>query len=147
MTAVMTAVMTAAKTEARRAPRPVSTAVCDYADLVPDRGVCAMVDDRHVAVFRLSGTGEVVAVDNIDPFSGASVLSRGLVGAEVGGSSVSGSVYVASPLRRQRFDLRTGRCLDNPDISVDAFDVEVRNGVVVVGSPRTHRAATCTKHP
>jgi nitrite reductase (NADH) small subunit len=108
----------------------VWTAVCRSADLVPDRGVCALVGDRHVAVFRLSGTDELCAVDNVDPFTGASVLSRGLVGsAEIEGEFVA---YVASPLRKQRFDLRSGRCLDDDEVRLDVFDATVDGGVVIV---------------
>ncbi|MEZ5323180.1 MAG: nitrite reductase small subunit NirD [Microthrixaceae bacterium] len=104
--------------------------VCDEAGLVPDRGVCALVGDRHVAVFRVSGTGELFAVDNVDPFTGASVLSRGLVGATLrDGEWIT---YVASPLRKQRFDLRSGRCLEDPAEGVDVFEVSVLDGVVRV---------------
>lgn len=119
----MTAVMT-------REVADAVTPVCSLDALVEQRGVCALVGDRHVAVFRL-GDDEVVAVDNVDPFTGASVLSRGLVGATtVEGDAV---VYVASPLRKQRFDLRTGRCLDADGVVLARFEAEVSDdGVVVI---------------
>lgn len=119
----MTAVMT-------REVADVATPVCSLEALVEQRGVCALVGDRHVAVFRLGGN-EVVAVDNVDPFTGASVLSRGLVGSTaVEGDAV---VYVASPLRKQRFDLRTGRCLDDDAVVLERFETEVlEDGVVVI---------------
>ena len=41
-------------------------------------------------------------VDNRDPFTGRNVLSRGIVGSR------AGTPTVASPLRKQAFDLRTG---------------------------------------
>lgn len=111
-------------------PPATSVAVCPVDDLVDDRGVCALVSDRHVAVFRLSGTRELVAVDNVDPFSGASVLSRGLVGStRRDGAWVT---YVASPLRKQRFDLRAGVCLDDPNVALDVFEVTVDHGMVMV---------------
>ncbi|UDY35151.1 nitrite reductase small subunit NirD [Dermatobacter hominis] len=106
------------------------TGVCALDDLVADRGVAALVDGRHVAVFRLSGTGELFAIDNVDPFAAASVLSRGLVGAaEVDGRW---EPYVASPLRKQRFLLRDGACLDDPSVQVATFGVRVEAGVVEV---------------
>lgn len=106
------------------------TSVCDSATLTPDRGVAALVGETAVAVFLLSGSRELVAVQNVDPFSGASVLSRGLVGSvEVDGSWV---VYVASPLRKQRFDLRTGVCLDDPGVVLQVFDVALDGGMIVV---------------
>lgn len=79
--------------------------VCPLRRLTPDRGVAALVDGVAVAIFLL-GDGTLHAVDNIDPCSGASVLSRGLVG------EVDGIPTVASPMYRQRFELTTGRCLD-----------------------------------
>jgi nitrite reductase (NADH) small subunit len=99
--------------------------VCDATRLVPDRGVAALVHGRAVAVFVLSD-GAVVAIDNVDPCSGASVLSRGIVG-EVGGIST-----VASPLFKQRFDLRTGACLDVDGVRVAVHEARLDGGVVQV---------------
>jgi nitrite reductase (NADH) small subunit len=101
------------------------TTVCPLDRLTPDRGMAALVGGVAVAVFRLS-TGELYAVGNLDPFSGASVLSRGLVG------DANGAPTVASPLYKQRFDLRTGICLDDAEFSVPVFDVEVVDGAVRV---------------
>lgn len=119
-----------------------STPVIPLADMVADRGVCALVDGRAVAVFLLSGSDELVAIDNVDPFTGASVLSRGLVGSvEIDGSWVA---YVASPLRKQRFDLHTGACLDDPDVTLDVFAVVVDDGMIGVRSavPVSHMGSS-----
>jgi NAD(P)H-dependent nitrite reductase small subunit len=108
------------------------TAICAVDDLIVDRGVCALVDGDHVAVFRVSGSGEMFAIGNVDPFCDASVLSRGLVGSvERDGDSAR---YVASPLRKHRFDLRTGLSLDDPAIGVGVWDVRIRGGLVTVGA-------------
>lgn len=80
MTMTMTATTVTSATTARTATGRW-THVCDLDRLEADRGVTALVDGRHVAVFRLSGTDELLAIDNVDPFTGASVLSRGIVGA------------------------------------------------------------------
>lgn len=98
--------------------------VCVARRLTPDRGVAALVDGTPVALFRL-GTGELHAVDNVDPISGASVLSRGIVG------DADGRPTVASPLYKQRFDLRTGECLD-ADTSVTVHGVQEIDGMVHV---------------
>jgi nitrite reductase (NADH) small subunit len=103
----------------------VEERVCRVDRLVPDRGVAALVDGRAVAVFLLS-TGEVVALDDLDPCSGTNVLSRGLIG------DVDGTPTVASPMYKQRFDLRTGRCLDEPDRSVGVHEAAIVDGYVVV---------------
>ena len=101
------------------------TPVCTVSQLTPDRGAAAMVDGRQVAVFLLS-TGDVRAVDNRDPFSGANVLSRGLVGDS------AGRTYVASPVYKQRFCLDTGACLDDDATRVSVHDVRVVAGRVEV---------------
>ncbi|MFD5251811.1 nitrite reductase small subunit NirD [Streptomyces bobili] len=91
--------------------------VCDLSLLVPGRGVAALLPDgRQVALFR-DRAGELYAVDNRDPFSGAAVLSRGLTG------SVQGRPFVASPLLKQRFDLRSGQCLDDDTVAVATYEV------------------------
>jgi nitrite reductase (NADH) small subunit len=106
----------------------VWTPVCQLAAVLPDRGVAALLSDgEQVAVFRTGD--EVYAVSNVDPFSGAAVLSRGLVG-DVGGLPV-----VASPMHKQRFDLRTGSCVDDPEVAVAVYPVRVADGTILVGRP------------
>jgi nitrite reductase (NADH) small subunit len=104
------------------------TAVCRYDDLLPERGVAALVGGEQVALFRLHD-GSVHAVDHRDPFSGAHVMARGIVGTR-------GAVpTVASPMFKQVFDLVSGLCLDDATVSLRVFPVEVRDGVVHVLSP------------
>ncbi|MEW1903516.1 MULTISPECIES: nitrite reductase small subunit NirD [unclassified Streptomyces] len=92
-------------------------AVCEEARLTPGRGVAALLPDgRQVAVFR-DRRGRTYAIDNRDPFTGAQVLSRGLLG------SADGRPFVASPLLKQRFDLETGRCLDDEEVAVAVYPV------------------------
>ena len=111
---------------------PVSTQawtdVCAFDELVPDRGVAALVGPHQVAVFRLSG-GELFALSNFDPFSRAFVLSRGIVGSK------GDQLKVASPIYKQNFDLRTGECLDKPDVTIPTFGVRVDAGRVQVALP------------
>ena len=101
------------------------TAVCRPDDILPGTGVCARVDGRHVAVFRL-GADEFYAIDNVDPKARASVLARGLVG------NLGERLVVASPLDKSHYDLRSGECLEAPERSVGAHRVRVQDGRVVV---------------
>lgn len=104
------------------------TPVCALADLTPARGVAALLPSgEQVALFRLADN--VSALSNVDPFSGAAVLSRGIVG-DLGGVAV-----VASPMHKQHFELRTGRCVEDPSVSVPVYPVRVVDGVLRVGSP------------
>ena len=98
--------------------------VCAVRSLIPDRGVAALVDGYPVAVFLL-GDGSVHAIDNVDPCSGVGVLSRGIVG------DVDGSVTVASPLYKQRFELVTGRCLD-AEVAVTVHGARTVDGLIEV---------------
>ncbi|MEW2292648.1 nitrite reductase small subunit NirD [Streptomyces sp. NPDC006743] len=91
--------------------------VCDLGALLPGRGVAALLPDgRQAALFR-DRSGRLYAIDNRDPFTGAAVLSRGLTGTHGGRS------FVASPLLKQRFDLTSGRCLDDERVRVTAYGV------------------------
>lgn len=99
--------------------------VCNVDDILPDTGVCVRVDGRHVAVFRV-GEDQFFAIDNVDPKSQASVLSRGLVG------NLGDKLVVASPLYKNHFDLRTGECLEDPELSVQAYAVHIDGEQVMV---------------
>jgi nitrite reductase (NADH) small subunit len=101
------------------------TAVCRYDDLQPERGVAALIGGEQVALFRTFG-GALYGIGNQDPFTGAFVLSRGIVGTR-------GDIpTVASPLHKQVFDLRTGACLDDEAAAVPVFPVRERDGQVEV---------------
>lgn len=79
--------------------------VCTLDDLEVERGRAALVSDVQIALFLLRD-GSVHAVSNLDPFSSANVISRGIVGTR------GDAPTVASPMHKQIFDLRTGECLD-----------------------------------
>lgn len=119
MSAVLTPNMTATAATASW------TDVCPADDILPDTGVCALVAGRHVAVFRV-GQDRFFAIDNVDPKSGASVLSRGLVG------SLGDRIVVASPLYKQHIDLQNGECIEQPELSVSAHAVRNEGGLVQV---------------
>lgn len=91
--------------------------VCDRALLIPGRGVAVLLPDGDQAAVFVDRAGQVYAIGNRDPFTGAYVLSRGLLG------SAGGRPFVASPLLKQRFDLATGACLDDDGTAVPVFAV------------------------
>lgn len=103
------------------------SAVCALDDIVPNTGICALVKDRHVAVFHVKGDDKrLFAIDNIDPNTQASVLSRGMVG------SLGERIVVASPLHKHHFDLQSGECLEAPEHSVKAYPVRLQDRTVWV---------------
>ncbi len=105
--------------------------VCRIAELEVERGATALVHGQALAIFRTHDDA-VYALGNYDPFAKASVLARGIVGTR-------GDVpFVASPMHKHGFDLRTGECLDDPAVHVPVYAVKVVEGVVLVG----HRKAS-----
>jgi nitrite reductase (NADH) small subunit len=103
--------------------------ICPFERLTPNRGVAALLPGNEpIAVFR-TNEDALFAVSNVDPFSGASVLSRGIVG-DRGGVPV-----VVSPVYKQGFDLRTGICLEDPSVSITTYPVRLDDGMVSVNSP------------
>lgn len=102
--------------------------VCKLEDLLQDAGVAVRAGDQQVAVF-LTDAG-VYAIDNLDPFSGAAVMARGIVG------DIKGTLVVASPMYKQHFCLRTGRCLEDAARSLRSWPVEVSpKGNVILSLP------------
>ncbi len=106
--------------------------VCRLADLAPERGAAALVAGEQVALVRL--VDDVVhAVDQRDPYSGAHVMSRGIVGTR-------GEVpTLTSPMHKHVFDLRTGECLETQGgeaLGLRVWPVRVEGGVVEVRRPR-----------
>jgi len=108
--------------------------VCRLEDIVPDTGVCALVGDQQVAIFRVEE--RVYALGNRDPFSDANVLSRGIVG------DLSGELVVASPVYKQHFSLLTGICAEDSAVRVPVFAARVEEGFVLV-EPPVEVATTC----
>lgn len=105
------------------------TPVCRLVELEVERGAAALVHGHAVAIFR-TYDDTVYALGNHDPFSKASVLARGIVGTR-------GDIpFVASPMHKHAFDLRTGRCLDDESVGVPTYEVRVVEGVILVG-PRS----------
>jgi nitrite reductase (NADH) small subunit len=103
------------------------TTACAFDYLIPGRGVGVLLDDgSQVALFRLDD-GSLHAVGNMDPFSGAAVMSRGIVGDRAGRAAVQ------SPIGKQAFALDDGRCLDDPVVRVPVYPTRLVDGIVQVG--------------
>jgi nitrite reductase (NADH) small subunit len=104
------------------------TTICPLDRILPNTGVCALINDRQIAVFRVGEGNDVYAIDNLDPFSKAYVLSRGIVGDR------NGIPKVASPIYKQNFSLVTGECLDDSTVKLKTFAVQVVNNQVQVSA-------------
>ncbi len=100
------------------------TTICNINDINPNAGVCALLGDEQVAIFRVSD--KFYAIGNRDPFSNANVLSRGIVG------NLSDAVVVASPIYKQHFNLETGNCLEDETVSVPLYQVRTEGDLVQI---------------
>ena len=106
----------------------VWTAACRYDYLIPNRGVGVLLPDGvQAALFRLDD-GSLHAVGNIDPFSGAAVMSRGLVGDR------GGRATVQTPIKKQAFALDDGTCLDDAEVSLPVYPTRIVDGQVEIGA-------------
>lgn len=98
--------------------------ICNIEAILPQTGVCALLGQQQVAIFRPRYDEQVFAISNVDPFFGSSVLSRGLIAEH------NGELWVASPLKKQRFRLSDGLCMEDENHSVAHFEVRVKDGQV-----------------
>ena len=112
--------------------------ICSITDLIPNSGVCALLNvsingdanqqnsDEQVAIFYLPGTKEkVFAINNWDPIGQANVLSRGII------CHIAEELVVASPLYKQHFNLKTGQCIEE-DMQIKTYPVSLDGGSVYI---------------
>lgn len=100
----------------------MSISVCKLADLTEGVGAAALLpDERQVAIFRVeTEDGEqLFAVDNIDPYTGVAVISRGIVGES------KGRPTIASPLLKQKFFLDSGESLQGDSVALRTYAVRI----------------------
>ena len=101
------------------------SAICDAEAIPPSAGIGARLGTQRVALFRF---GEAIyALEDREPGTQASVLSRGLLG------DVAGEPVVISPLYKQRVRLRDGQSLDNAEHQLRCWPVRVEGGKVWLG--------------
>ena len=100
--------------------------VCELDKIYPSTGVCALVEGKQVAIFRPSEESQIYAINNMDPFARSNVLSRGVI------CQHQDQLWVASPLKKQRFNLIDGSCLENSEVSVEVYKARIKDGQVEV---------------
>ncbi|MET4094462.1 nitrite reductase small subunit NirD [Arthrobacter sp. UYCu712] len=99
--------------------------VCAVADLEPAWGEAALIAGRQVALFR-TVSGQVFAVAQEDPATGANVMARGITGSR------GDRPTVASPLHKEVYDLGTGECLGTPALRLATFCTRIVGGYIEV---------------
>lgn len=97
----------------------VWTTACPADRLLTNRGAGVLLPGGvQAALFRLDD-GSLHAVGNIDPFSGAAVISRGIVGDR------GGRACVQSPIKKQAFAFDDGVCLDDPTAALPVYRTRI----------------------
>ncbi len=100
--------------------------ICRFDELIINDGICSLVGEQQIAIFRTNQHDEVYAIGNYDPIGKANVLSRGIVG------DIKGELVVSSPLYKQHFSLRSGQCLEDDQVSVPSYLTKVSDGIVQI---------------
>lgn len=111
-----------------RTSHHVWTTVCRRTELSACWGEAALVGRDQVALFLVpvDGGEQVFAVSNLDPATGAAVMSRGIVGSR------QGRPTIASPLHKDVFDLVTGECHTSEALHLPVWQVRERDGLIDV---------------
>jgi nitrite reductase (NADH) small subunit len=111
----------------RREPCTDWADVCALDEVLSGTGVAALVNGEQIAVVR-TRDGALYAISNFDPFSKAFVMARGIVGDR------QGVPKIASPIYKQNFNLKTGECLDDPNVRLPVYAVRTTDGRIQVQS-------------
>lgn len=101
---------------------------CPHHRLEPGIGVAVLLPDGHQVALFATRDQQLFAVDNLDPHTGATVISRGIVGDR------AGEPTVASPMLKHVFSLATGQSLDSPDTRLNTWPVRVEGQNVQVAT-------------
>ncbi len=81
---------------------------------------------KQIALIRPFADEKIYALSNYDPFSCAFVLARGIVGDK------DGFLKITSPIYKQGFDLKTGQCLGDINITIPTFQTRVEDGLISI---------------
>ncbi|HEY7196421.1 MAG TPA: Rieske (2Fe-2S) protein [Gaiellaceae bacterium] len=105
------------------------------ADLERDGRTVARIDGREIGVVRDAATGDLYALRNRCPHSGAplcfgSVSTR--ASGDPGSYDLDGLTVIRCPWHGWEYDLESGRCPDDPGMRVAVYPVRVEDGRVLV---------------
>lgn len=103
-------------------------AVCRVQDVPIGQGVAVLVSGIQIAIFH-SDADEFYALGNRDPYTGANVMSRGILGCR------AGIATVISPMLKHTFDLETGRSMADSDLRLPTYATRVLGDLIDVGLP------------
>jgi NAD(P)H-dependent nitrite reductase small subunit len=95
-------------------------------------GTPILYGDSQLAVFNNEVRGEWYCTQNMCPHKQAFVLSQGLTGSS---AEHGNKPYVACPLHKKQFDLKTGEGLNDDELNILTFAVKLEGNKVMVELP------------
>ncbi len=90
-------------------------------------GACVKYKEKQIAVFNFTREGVWYACQNLCPHKMEMVLSRGMIGEDMG------TPKVACPLHKNTFSLKTGENLNGTLEAIAIYPVKVEDGFVYIG--------------
>tara|TARA_R110000868_G_scaffold34421_1_gene124336 strand:- start:37005 stop:37385 length:381 start_codon:yes stop_codon:yes gene_type:complete len=90
-------------------------------------GSCVKYKEKQIAVFNFTRQGEWYACQNLCPHKMEMVLSRGMIGEDMG------TPKVACPLHKNTFSLTTGENLNGSLDAIATYPVKIEDGFVYIG--------------
>lgn len=116
---------------AERSPNMSSQWVCfgDVASVPADGGATLKYGRHQIAVFNFKKLNRWFACQNLCPHKREMVLSRGLLG------DIEGLPKIVCPMHKRAFSLETGEGLNDPELSISTFPVEIRENRLYIELP------------
>ena len=96
-------------------------------DFPENGGACVKYKDQQIAVFNFTRRNEWYACQNLCPHKMQMILSRGMIGSQLG------EPKIACPFHKKTFSLRTGECLNAEECAISVYPVRIENGYVHIG--------------
>ncbi len=99
---------------------------CSTSSIPENEGGCVKINDKQIAIFNFTKTGEWFATDNMCPHKKQMILSRGMIGDQ------AGEPKVACPYHKKTFSLQSGECLSGEDYSINTYPVMIKDNEVYI---------------
>ncbi|WP_408612206.1 nitrite reductase small subunit NirD [Cellulophaga omnivescoria] len=90
-------------------------------------GACVKYKNKQIAVFNFTREGKWYACQNLCPHKMEMVLSRGMIGEDMG------TPKVACPLHKNTFSLKTGENINGTLDAIATYPVKIEDGFVYIG--------------
>ncbi|WP_394363624.1 nitrite reductase small subunit NirD [Cellulophaga lytica] len=90
-------------------------------------GACVKYKNKQIAVFNFTRENKWYAFQNLCPHKMEMVLSRGMIGEDMG------TPKVACPLHKNTFSLETGENLNGTLDAIATYPVKIEDGFVYIG--------------